>query len=171
MNLTMSRLVLWTACVGLTACSDEPAQKPAAQPTASPAVDGFFTKTALDGALEVLDARTRAQAAPSETTVRGRVKDFVDGAAVFTMIDASLKACGEDGEDDCKTPWDYCCHDPAELAKAIVTVELRAGAQPIPTSLENVHGLAHLKPVVVRGAWSTDAHGNALLVASSVQVP
>lgn len=164
-----AQLVLFMLCIGSTGCSDEPAGKPGKSAVPSPAVDAFFAGGALDGAIGVLDARASAGAA--ELTVRGRVKDFVDGAAVFTLIDASLKACGEDGEDDCKTPWDYCCHDPAAVAKASVTVELRDGALPIATSLDGVRGLTHLRPVTVRGSWSTDAHGNATLVARTIQVP
>ncbi|MBK6940509.1 MAG: hypothetical protein IPH13_09960 [Planctomycetes bacterium] len=166
-----AQLFLLALCVVPISCSDEPERPASKQAASSPAVDAYFGSAALDGAVGVLDARTTAGAAATELTVRGRVKDFVDGAAVFTLIDASLKACGEDGEDDCKTPWDYCCHDPAEIAKATVTVELREGATPIATSLDGVHGLAHLKPVTVHGTWSTDAHGNATLVARTIQVP
>ncbi len=159
------------AILALTSCSDEAGAPSSEAPRGDARVEAFFAPTALDGPIGVLEARERSAASGSELTVHGRVKDFVDGAAAFTLIDASLKACGEEGEDDCQTPWDYCCHDPTELAHASVMVELRSAGVPLPTSLNGVHGLDHLKPIVVRGAWSTDAHGNATLVASALDVP
>ena len=154
----------------LAGCGDDkaPPAKSAAQSAATPQLERFFAGAPLDGAVTVLAAKA-APSAGAEVTVSGRVKDLVDGVAVFTLVDATLKACGEDGEDDCSTPWDYCCHDPQELAQATITVELRDGATPIAAPLAGVHGIDHLKPVVVRGTLSTDTHGNATLVASAIR--
>jgi hypothetical protein len=167
-----SKAVVLGLAALLAACGDDaaPSKTPPASATASAQdVERFFAGGALDGGVSVLEAKAAPNAA-TEVTVRGRVKDLVDGVAVFTLVDASLKACGEDGDDSCTTPWDFCCHDPKELSQSTLTVELRNGAAPIPVALSGVHGIDHLRPVVVRGTLTKDAHQNTTLVASAIRV-
>src|SRR5262245_17942221 len=59
----------------------------------------------------------KAQAPKDEAIVVGRVKDFSEGLAGFTMIDASVPYCGQSEMEGCPTPWDYCCKSNEEISK------------------------------------------------------
>ncbi len=98
---------------------------------------------------------------------RGRVKDFVDGRAVFTLIDMSLKSCEEMEGDNCPTPWDYCCVEPNVIAENTVTVEFQdASGRPLKTDAKGFHGLDHLQVVLVEGKARKSADGNVTIAAT-----
>jgi hypothetical protein len=40
--------------------------------------------------------------------IGGRKKPITDDRAFFTIVDPSLKACNEKGDQDTETPWDFC---------------------------------------------------------------
>jgi len=122
-------------------------------------------------AVSVLDARAAADGA--EVVVAGRVRDFVDARAVFTIADMSLKSCLDPEDpmgDGCKTPWDYCCVDRKALKDGTATIEVLDGDQPAAGSAKGWNGLDHLKEVVVRGKLRKDGDGNLSVIASGVYV-
>jgi hypothetical protein len=63
-----------------------------------------------------------------------------------------LKACSDNPDDKCATPWDYCCETAADIAKhsALVQVVDSAG-MPLRTSLKGVNGLKELSEITVQG--------------------
>jgi hypothetical protein len=91
-----------------------------------------------------------------EVTIVGRIggtrNPFVADAAVFTIVDPSLKACGESGDDHCKTPWDYCCEDREAMKRGMATIEF-ADAQGVPLGfpVRGASGLDPLATVAVTG--------------------
>jgi hypothetical protein len=105
-----------------------------------------------------------------EVVVRGRVggseAPFVDGRASFQLVDASLKACGEGTNmDECKTPWDYCCSDPKEIAAHSASVQVvGADGKPLRAGLEGVGGLKALGTVTVKGTVAKAGEGGPLLI-------
>lgn len=109
-----------------------------------------------------------------DVCLAGRVKDYVGGLAVFTLIDASLRACSDprpDGTPDpCKTPWDYCCVDETEKTDGSVNVEFRDGADPIAADLPGFHGFDRLKHVVVVGKAAVDATGSVTIIAKGIHI-
>ncbi len=107
--------------------------------------------------------------AGEEVVVFGRIKDFVSGLAAFTLVDVEIKACDVmEMPDECKTPWDYCCVDPAELAKNAVTIEFRSGDLPVRAPVRGFHGIDRLSYVVVTGRVERDEAGNVTVVARSI---
>ena len=114
----------------------------------------------------------RSDAKQGDTVaLAGRAKDFIDGLAVFTVTDETLKPCNEAGPmDTCPTPWDYCCDDPTDVAQKTVTVEFREGAEPMKKTVHGFHGLDHLSRVVVTGKAEKDAAGNLTVLADGVYV-
>jgi hypothetical protein len=75
------------------------------------------------GAATVLATREKAKDKDNVVVVGrigGRKNPWVKGAAAFSLVDTSLKACSERPGDTCPTPWDYCCE--ADLPKATVFV-------------------------------------------------
>lgn len=127
---------------------------------------------------EVLDVQTLKADGPrkGEVVVRGRIggraRPFVEGAAVFVLVDSNLKSCNELHGDKCKTPWDYCCETPESIAANTATVQIVGDdGKPIRASAMGAHGLAPLKEVVVRGeiAEGGDA-GNLVINVRSIHV-
>lgn len=102
--------------------------------------------------------------------VGGAKEPFVDGAAVFTIVDASVDNKCTKEADHCPTPWDYCCEPPQSLLDNKLTIEFRDGASPHKTSVRGFHGIDYLKKVVVAGEAKRDAQGNVVVVASGVYV-
>jgi hypothetical protein len=104
-----------------------------------------------------------------EVIASGRVGVEGTDLAYFTLVDSSLKSCTDIG-DECKTPWDFCCTPPDEMAKLSATVQFRDGDKSWPTSVLGFQGLDHLSTVVVRGRAEKDPQGNLTIVATGVFV-
>jgi hypothetical protein len=172
----MSRFAPMVSCLAvllvalLGGCSKDAKKQSASEPPpASKLADAFWLKSEPAGAKPVAEVREKAKTG-DQVVVAGRVggakEPFMKGAAVFTVVDASLKPC----TDECETPWDYCCEPPDRIAKNTITVEFREGASPIKTDARGFHGLDHLKNVVVTGEARKDEAGNLVVVAKGVFV-
>ncbi len=132
----------------------------------------FWSATEPAGAQPVAQVHAAAQDGQRVVllgAVGGARKVFVDGAAVFTLVDPALVSCVGDGM-GCKTPWDYCCEDPDALRRGTATIELREGDRPLPVSPRGFHGLDHLSMVVVEGLAERDAAGNLVVAADRLHV-
>ncbi len=175
--ITVSMLAI---CLVIAACEKKPAV-PAAPATAGASgselalPSGFFLAAAPKEAVEVKDSKPKAKVGETVTII-GRIggsrEPFVDGRAIFTLVDTRLKACGEGAEEDgCKTPWDYCCEPRKELTANMATVRIvGADGQPLKSGLKNVQGLKPLARVTVVGTVA-EAEGGVLVVnASGVHV-
>lgn len=150
----------------LAACGGESPAPTSALP------DKYLLAADVPDAGSVRDARAQ-RSTGDELVVVGKVKDFVEGLAAFTLADLTLRSCkdmeAEKGEDHCDTPWDYCCEDPAALKAGVATVELRGDGQPLAIPVRGFHGLDHLTTVVVRGKVEKDSAGNLTIVASGLR--
>ena len=103
-----------------------------------------------------------------DITVEGRLKDFVDGKAVFTMVDGSIPSCLED-DSHCKTPWDYCCVSPSKISANSATVKLVGDdGKALNGNLQGVNSIDHLSTVVVTGKAVKDDAGNLTINANKV---
>src|SRR5262245_34910261 len=156
-----------------SACSRGGETPAAGAPPRSDLPERFALATEPSSPITVAEARARAKTGDPLTVV-GRVggakKVFLDGAALFTMVDPALAACGVGRMDDCKTPWDYCCNDPKEIAANTLTVEFADHGALLKQNPRGFHGLDHLKTVVVQGTARKDEAGNLTVVADGVFV-
>lgn len=116
-------------------------------------------------------AAARSEAKPGEPVVlTGRVKDFVDGAAAFTVVDSSVPSCVEMG-DGCTTPWDYCCIPADKMAQNTAMVKVvGSGETPLPGSVKGVRSIDHLTTVTIEGTARKDDAGNLTVDASKIYV-
>ncbi len=169
-----SPLLAVSFCLLAAACSNEGAGSSSAPPTAAAneLPERFWSPTEPAGAQPV--AAVHASAKDGERVVLvgdvgGATRVFVEGAAVFTLVDPALTSCEGDGM-GCATPWDYCCADPAALRKGTATIELREDGQTLPSSPRGYHGLDHLSRVVVEGTAERDGSGNLVVVADRLHV-
>jgi hypothetical protein len=159
-------LVASTIC---GACSDSTQVAERASPT-SALPDALWLPTEPANARDVLLAKTQVHDGEA-VVLRGRVQDFVDGLAAFVITDGALKPCNEEGPmPNCKTPWDYCCTDPAEITAASAGVEFQKDGAVLRTDAQGFHGLDRLAWVTVKGVARVDAKGNFTVVADGVYV-
>lgn len=145
----------------LAACGGDKEPAPETKPAAKS--DDLLLGSDPGDALTVAEAR---EAAPREgVAVVGRVATIVDGLAAFQLVDESLEYCGQVNKDDeCVTPWDYCCYPAEERAAKTVFVEAR-GADGEVREVATVPGMRLLDVVVVKGDLLRDEQGNVTVVA------
>ena len=153
------------AVLALAACGgEEPANGNSAPPQTPSPFAALVLSASPAGAITVQAARA---AGPTDAAVvTGRVASIVSGFAVFTLVDLALPYCGEgNAEDDCKTPWDYCCESAETRTANTVLVEAR-GADGEPLAAPTLPELRLLDRVSVTGRITEDEHGNPVLLAT-----
>jgi hypothetical protein len=163
--------------VALIAGCDERAESPAtrsqsASPSQTAAVDtlppGLVLAEAPAGAKDVAAVRKEVKAG-DEVVLRGKVggslSPIVEGRASFQIVDASLTSCDQMPGDTCKTPWDYCCDDPKEVAAHSASVQVvGADGKPLRAPLAGVGGLKPLSEVTVKGTVAKAGDSGTLVV-------
>jgi hypothetical protein len=174
MTTNMKRLTSILCCLILAACGKEDSADVRSTAKSSTLSDAYLLAQPPAGAKGVLELRANGHSG-DDVVVTGRAKDFVDGRAVFTLTDTSYKPCNEEGPmGACKTPWDYCCTDASEIAKATMSIEFAdpsaGGNNVAKTTAQGFHGLDHLKHVVVAGKLMKDDGGNLSVVAKGIYI-
>lgn len=132
--------------------------KPSTPPTKAPPASlpsDFFLAKQPEGAKTVEEVKASVKTG-EKVLIRGRIggssAPFVEGRAVFTLMGSGLKACSDDPEDKCKSPWDYCCETPEAIAKHSATVQVvDAVGNPLRIGLKGANGLKELSEVIVQG--------------------
>jgi predicted small lipoprotein YifL len=157
----------------IAACGrTEPASSP---PAAAVLPAGLFIAAEPPEALSVVDAKASA-AQGDRVTIRGRIggtrDPFVAGRAVMTIVDRKLPTCDEKAEDDCPTPWDYCCETRADITAHAATIQISGeSGGPLRADLKNVSGLRPGAEVVIIGTVGATSSPTAFLVhAESIYV-
>lgn len=121
----------------------------------------------------VLDTREKAKDKDDVVVVGrigGRKNPWVKGAAAFSIVDPSLKACNERPGDTCPTPWDYCCEGDLSKATAFVTVIDDKTGKTLKADAQDTLKLHELDTVVVQGKAQRDKKGNLTIAASKLFV-
>ena len=164
----MNKLIASLGALGALVLLNCPAGFAAAPELESAVVAGGAPTS---GTLSVIEAHKKAKDGEN-ILVEGRVREFVNGVATFSVLDKSIKSCTEAGE-KCETPWDLCgnMYTPKQISEGSATVKVvGTGKAPIRGDVKGVNGLDHLTPVVVEGAAKVDADGNLTIKASKVYV-
>jgi hypothetical protein len=161
-------IVLLTIAAGCGTSSPTPV---AAGPSAAGAP--YLLSSEPAEAKTVLDARADTKDADDIVLVGrigGDTSPWVNGQAAFLVVDGSLKPCNEKDDDDCPTPWDYCCDgDTLPKSKAVVKVVDRSG-KTVATDARELLGLQELQTVVVQGRAARDEAGNLTVLADGIFV-
>lgn len=148
-----------------------------AGPTAPAAPEGTFPATLFAGPptgepIGVGAMKTSAKQG-DRVIVVGRIggseQPFLADRAMMTIVDPSVKLCGEDepGDDHCATPWDFCCEPRENLRKmSIAVVANAASGSPIAHTLLGQGGLTPGARVVVEGTVTTVGPDGAAMIAA-----
>lgn len=97
--------------------------------------------------------------------IGGVLHPFSETHAVVTLIDDEVHTCERDPDDECPTPWDACCEDPAKLKAMRLTVQFTdEEGEPLPGSLKGVNDLAELDTVIVSGTVAAGASEENLVI-------
>lgn len=164
---------LMAAGLMLTSCdrSDTPGGPSAGGAARANVPAGFALTAPPQGARDVIELKATARAGEQAVLrgiIGGRVKPFVDGRAVLTVVDATFPGGPCKPYKSCPTPWDYCCAEQAELAAAMATIQVAdASGKPLAGTLEGVAGLQALARVVVRGTVADAQPGKVLLISAT----
>jgi len=138
-------LVAAVSILSLAACSES--SPSASSPPAAGAA--WLLDSEPAGARSVAEAKASA-AEGDRVVLRGRIggrPQPVSGESpVFTVMDLALPYCGQETDDGCPTPWDYCCEPSEAIAASSATVQVAGAADG--AVAEN---LAPLDEVVVVG--------------------
>ncbi len=126
---------------------------------------GLFVAQAPPDAVDVIAART-APTPGATVTVRGiiggRQKPFVDGRALFTIMDRSL-VC----ETACGTGWSGCGQPPEDLRGAVASVQVvDAAGKPLLTTLAEAGGLIPGAAVIVQGTVAAGSNPALLVITA-----
>jgi hypothetical protein len=154
----------WLLAALLCACGGEPPNGIPKQ-SASPEVQKLVLAADPGEAIGVVDAKVAGPA--DKVVVVGRIADIVAGKVMFTLMDTELPYCGEKNpEDNCKTPWDYCCDKPKKTANSIIVEARSADGKPLATPA--LPDLRQVDKIKVTGKLTKDEYGNFTLVATGL---
>lgn len=102
--------------------------------------------------------------------IGGSGNPWIEGRAVFSIVDGSLKACSDIPGDECPQPWDYCCETSMlPTATALVKVVDEKGDL-LKVDAKQLLDVKELSTVVVKGKAQRDKAGNLTVLASGVFV-
>jgi hypothetical protein len=167
---SVSLLVLVASTLFVAACDDR-AQNSTAAPQADATAD-WKLDTMPGDAVEVAQAKADAKEGDPIVLIGrigGRAEPITPSSGVFVIMDPALPTCADNPEDQCETPWDYCCETPATITANAATVQLRdAEGKPI-TFAEG--DLQPLSRVAVTGTVAPRPNSDTLIVhATGVHV-
>jgi hypothetical protein len=167
------RLVLPAAVAGLLSLGCNQSGPPPADAAAEAAKAAHVLTAEPAGAKGVADVRKAAKDG-DDVVVVGRIggakQPWIEGRAAFSIVEPSFKSCSDREDDNCDTPWDYCCDSLETLREGMATVKV-VDAQGATVAVDaRKLGLRELQTVVVRGKAKRDEHGNLTVLASGLFV-
>lgn len=160
-----------TGTLFLTGCGDPAAQSTTDATNATKASSPSWILTAApENATSITDAKASAKEG-DEIVLRGRIggrkEPIGEGSPVFTMMDLAIPHCGQNPDDRCATPWDYCCETPETIATNSATVQvLDASGQSETTSLI-ASGLSALDEILVVGTVGPRPNDQVLTIRAT----
>lgn len=163
-------MILVALTLGITAC-DESSQNPTA--AAGGDTQAAWKLDAMpDGAVAVAQAKAGAKEGDLITLVGrigGRSEPVTASSGLFIVMDPSIPSCADNPEDQCATPWDYCCETPETITANAATIQLRdAEGKPVVLAEGDLQPLSR---VAVVGTVAPRPNSDTLIVyATGVHV-
>lgn len=131
MSRYTSATIALSTLLMLAGCSDSAAPTETTSTDAHPATNSsdvaWVLTQAPAGDVSITEAKANAKEG-DQIVLRGRIggrhAPMSEESPVFTVVDLALPFCGQLSEDQCGTPWDYCCETPATIASNSATVQV-----------------------------------------------
>jgi len=167
MNARMSGWIMAAVVLIVAGCKDD-------KPAEKPPMDGtpYLLTSQPAGSLEVKELLSEAKDG-DEVVVIGRIggerDPWVEGLAMFNIVDNSLVPCNEIPGDECPFPWDYCCDPNVAVSRTLVEVVDKNG-ETVAEDARRLLSVTELQTVVVKGTARRDADGNVTLIATGIFV-
>ena len=142
------------AALGTSGCDDSTGSSGLTQAPSATIPAAYFTRNRPEQASNLI-----------------QVKPFVDGTAIFTVVDPGLDSCELMGEEDhCPVPWDYCCEDKNALTAGSATIRI-VGEDGLPFghSAQGAGGLAPARFLTVDGVVA-DRNDDGLFVVDAKRI-
>jgi hypothetical protein len=140
--------------------------------TSAPEKSGYLLKEEPKGAKAVMKVKKEAKDGEDVVVVGrigGRVNPWVKGAAVFSIVDESIKSCDQIPGDTCPTPWDYCCE--VDLPKkTLLLMFVDETGKVVKKDARELLKVKELQTVVVKGKVKRDKADNVTIHASNLFV-
>jgi len=169
--ITIAGSILASLLIG---CSQE-ATVPMPSERAMPIVDRSKILLTVDpgAANDVIKVRENSSDG-DDVVIVGRIggsqNPWIEGRAAFSIVDGSLKACSDIEEDNCPTPWDYCCEtSKLSTATALVKIVDERGDL-VKADARELLQIKELSTVIVQGKAKRDDAGNLTILANTVYV-
>ena len=167
MSARMSGWIMAAVVLVMAGCKeDKPAEKPPMDGTP------YLLTSQPAGSLEVKELLREAKDG-DEVVVTGRIggerDPWVEGLAMFNIVDNSLVPCNEIPGDNCSLPWDYCCDPNVAASRTLVEVVDKNG-QTVAEDARRLLRVKELQTVVVKGTARRDTDGNVTLIATGIFV-
>ncbi len=155
--------------VALTSCSED---KQADEVPANPdrrTLNSLLLAEAPADPLEIAEMRKTARNGETvifKGSLIGDLDIFMEERAVMKMGDPKkLTACNLIPGDECETPWDVCCDDPAVIKASIVTVRvIGENGSVLKAGLKGVGGLDELRTVTVTGTVDSSSQADNMQI-------
>lgn len=168
--------ILLTVLALTIGCAEEKIEQTNSETSPSvPAIDGsqFLLAEEPASAATVIEARESATDG-ADVVLVGRIggsfDPWVDGRAMFSIVDPSLRACSDIPGDNCEYPWDYCC-ETHKLPTSMATVKfVDEDGKVLKADARKLLNLKELQTVVIQGTAKRDEAGNLTVLASGLFV-
>ncbi|GAB4546321.1 MAG: hypothetical protein Tsb0013_05070 [Phycisphaerales bacterium] len=98
--------------------------------------------------------------------IGGRVEPMAPGSPAFTVVDLSLPYCGQLTDENCPTPWDYCCETPETITANAATVQL-VDDDGQPVSDDPTKSLSPLDELIIVGTVGPRPNPDVFLIRAT----
>ena len=162
------------AALGTSGCDDSTGSSGLTQAPSATIPAAYFTRNRPEETSNLIQVKPTAQVGEEVVflaRVGGRVEPFVEGIAIFTVVDPGLDSCELMGEEDhCPVPWDYCCEDKNALTAGSATIRI-VGEDMLPFghSAQGAGGLAPGRFLTVDGVVA-DRNDDGLFVVDAKRI-
>jgi len=164
-HLTLACLAV--ASLTLLGCGNDNATKESNADSKTPA---WVLTSAPGEAQSVADAKVSAKEGDTivlSGRIGGRKEPLTSGSPVFIVMDLAIPHCGDNPDDACRTPWDYCCETPAVIIANSATIQIvDQTGKPVSES-PDAHGLAALDKVIIVGTVGPRPNADILTVQAT----
>ena len=167
-TITLSTL----AALALLSCQSKDGEETADKKPASPELMAVIDAKVESEASDIHVIRETAKPGDTITVtgwVMGNDNPFVDGRASFILGDPKvITACNVRPDDHCDTPWDVCCDDPADIKRAIASIQVvDADGRVLKEGIEGVEGIEKLSKLLVSGVVAEGSSKDSLVINAS----